>query len=229
MFYLLNKQGSNFRGINQRSRLFWCHKQILCSFLFLPYSLGRKCVVHLCGVWAGNPLTSVQFSHSVMSYSLWFHGLQHARLPCPSQTPGACSNSCPLTQWRHLTIPSSVTPFSSCLQSFPTSGSFPVSQFFELGDQSIGVSTSASVLPMNIQDWFPLGLTGLSPCSSRDSQESSPIPKFKSIDSSALSFLYSPSFTFIHDYWICIQWVANFVNKSFEPEAKAKTFTKTQM
>ena len=81
---LLNRQGSNYRGINQRSRLFWCHKQILCSFLFLAYSLGRKYVVHLCGVWAANPLTSVQFSHSVMSYSLWFHWLQHAKLPCPS-------------------------------------------------------------------------------------------------------------------------------------------------
>ena len=160
---LLNRQGSNYRDINQRSRLL-CHKQILCSFLFLPYSLSRKCVVHLCRVWAGNPLTSVQFSHSVMSYSLWFHGLQHAKLPCPSQTPGACSNSCPSTQWCHLTISSSVIPFSSCLQSFPASGSFPVSQFFASGGQSIWVLASASVLPMNIQDWFPLGWTGLSPC-----------------------------------------------------------------
>ena len=104
---------------------------------------------------------SFKFSHSVLSDSLWPHGLQHARLPCPSPTPEACSNSCPLSGWCHPTILSSVVPFFSCLQSFPMSGSFPMSQFFPSGDQSIGVSTSASVLPMNIQDWFPLGLTGL--------------------------------------------------------------------
>ena len=88
-------------------------------------------------------------------------GLQRARLPCPSSTPRACSNSCPSSQWCHPTISSSVTPFSSCLQSFPALGSFPVSQFFTSGGQSIGVSASASVLPVNIQDWFPLGLIGL--------------------------------------------------------------------
>ena len=94
-----------------------------------------------------------------MSNSLQSHRLQHARLPCPSLSPGVCSNSCPLSQWCHPTISSSVAPFSSCLQSFPASGSFPVSQLFTSGGQSIGAS--ASVLPMNIQDWFPLGLTGL--------------------------------------------------------------------
>ena len=104
-------------------------------------------------------LQSVQFRHSVVSDSLWPHGLQHTRLPCPSPTPGACSNSCPLSHWCHPTISSSVIS-SSCLQSFPTSGSFLVGQFFSSGGQSIGVSASASVLPMNIQDWFPLGLTG---------------------------------------------------------------------
>ena len=103
---------------------------------------------------------SVQFSCSVMSESLWPHGLQHARLPCPSPTPGACSNSCPLSRWCHPSISSSVIPFFSCLQSFPASGSFAMSQFFTSGGQSIGVSASASVLPMNIQDWFPLGWTG---------------------------------------------------------------------
>ena len=103
----------------------------------------------------------IQFSHSVVSDSLQPHGLQHARPPCPSPTPGACSNSCPLSWWCHPTISSSIVPFSSCLQSFPASGSFPMSQFFSSGSQSIGVSASASVLPMNIQDWFPLGLTGL--------------------------------------------------------------------
>ena len=104
------------------------------------------------------PDQSVQFSHSVMSNSLQPHGLQHARLPCPSPTPRA--NSCPLSRWCHPTISSSVVPFSSCLQSFPASGSFPMSQFFASGGQCIGVSASASVLPMNIQDWFPLGRTG---------------------------------------------------------------------
>ena len=100
-----------------------------------------------------------QFSCSVLSNSLQPHGLQHTRLPCPSPTPRTCSNSCPSSQWSHPTILSSVVPFSSCLQSFPASESFPVSQFFTSGGQSLGVSASASVLPMNIQDWFPLGWT----------------------------------------------------------------------
>ena len=95
-----------------------------------------------------------------MCDSLRPHGLQHARLPCPSPSPGACSNSWPLSRWCLPTISSSAIPFSSCLQSFPASGSFPVSQFFTSGSQSIGVSASASVLPMNSQDWFSLGWTG---------------------------------------------------------------------
>ena len=102
-----------------------------------------------------------QFSCSIVSDSLWPHGLQHARLPCPSPTPRAYSNSCPLNQCCHPAISSSVVPFSSCLQSFLASGSFPVSQSFASGGQSIGVSASASDLPMNIEDWFPSGLTGL--------------------------------------------------------------------
>ena len=101
------------------------------------------------------------FSCSVMSNSWLPHGLQHAWLRCPSPTPGACSNSCLLSRWCYPTISSSVIPFSSCLQSFPTSGSFQMSQFFASGGQSIGASASASVLPMNIQDWFPLGFTSL--------------------------------------------------------------------
>ena len=96
-----------------------------------------------------------------MSDSLWPHGLQHARLPCPPPTPWAFSNSCPSSQWCHPTISSSsIIPFFSHLQSFPASESFPMSQFFPSGGQSIGISASASVLPMNIQDWFPLGLIG---------------------------------------------------------------------
>ena len=101
-----------------------------------------------------------QFSCSVVSDSLQLHGPQHSRLPCPSPTPGACSNSCPSSRWCHPTISSSVVPFS-CLQSSPASGSFPMSQFFVSGSQSIRASVLASVLPMNTQDWFPLGLTGL--------------------------------------------------------------------
>ena len=101
----------------------------------------------------------VQFSHSVVSNSLRPYGLQQARPPCPSPTPGVDSNSCPLSRWCHPTISSSVIPFSSCLQSFPASGSFQMSQFFTSGSQSIGVSASASVLPMNIHNWFPLGWT----------------------------------------------------------------------
>ena len=103
----------------------------------------------------------VQFSCSVISDSLRPHGLQHARPPCPLLTPGAYSNSCPLSWWCHPTISSSVIPFSSHLQSFPASGSFPMSQFFASGGKSIGVSASASVLPTNIQDWFASGWTGL--------------------------------------------------------------------
>ena len=102
---------------------------------------------------------SVKFSRSVMSDSLRPHRLQHTRPPCPSPTPRVYSNSCPLNQWCHPTILSSVVPFSSCLQSFLASRSFQISQLFTSGGQSIGVSSSVSVLPMNIQDWFPLGWT----------------------------------------------------------------------
>ena len=106
------------------------------------------------------PISSVQFSSVAQScMTLQPHGLQHTILPCPSPTPGAYSNSCPLSRWCHLTVSSSVVPFFSHLQSFPISGSFQMSQFFTSGGQSIGVSASTSVLPMNIQDWFPLGWT----------------------------------------------------------------------
>ena len=145
--------------------------------------------------------SSVQFSHSVVSDSFRPHEPQHARPPCTSPTPGVHLNPCPLCQWFHLTISSSVIPFSSCPQSFPTSGSFPMSQFFTSGGQSIGVSASTLGPPMNTQDWSPQnGLVG-PPCSPRDSQESFPTPQFKSINSSSLSFLYSPTLTSIQDYW----------------------------
>ena len=145
---------------------------------------------------------SVQFSHSVGSNSLRPHGLLHTRPPCPSLTPQAYSNSCPLSQWCHPTISSSVVPYSSCLQSFPASRSFPMSQFFASGGQSIGASTLASISPSSEYsglisfriDWFDL-------LAVQGTQESSPTPQFKSINSSAFSFLYSPTLTSIHDYW----------------------------
>ena len=117
-------------------------------------------------------LISWLFSCSVVSDFLWPHGLQHTRLPCLSPTLGAYSNSCPSSLWCHPTISSSVVPFSSCLQSFPTSGSFPMSQLFTSGGQSIGASASASVLPMTIQDRFPLGLTGWISLQSKGLQKS---------------------------------------------------------
>ena len=106
-------------------------------------------------------LFTIQFSHSVKYNSLQPHGPQYARIPCPSLSPGVCTNSCPSSRWCHPTILSSVVPFSSCLQTFPASGSFPMSQFFAPGGLSIGAT--ASVFPMNSQGWFPLGLTGLIP------------------------------------------------------------------
>ena len=113
-----------------------------------------------CGYWALKVFSSAQFSHSVMSDSLWPHEPQHVRAPCPSPTAGIYPNPCLLSWWCHPTIPSSVVPFSSCPQSFPALGSFQMSQLFASGGQSIGVSASTSVLPMNTQDWSPLGWTG---------------------------------------------------------------------
>ena len=135
-----------------------------------------------------------------MSDSLQPHELQHDRLSYPSPSPGVFSNSCPLNHWCHPIISSSVIPFSSCPQSFPESGSFLMSQLFTSGGQSIGHSASPLVLPMNIQDWFPLdGLVwSYSP---RDSQEFSPAPQFISINSLALSLFYGPTLTFVQDYW----------------------------
>ena len=151
--------------------------------------------------WYSAQFSSVQFSQSVVSDSLRPHEPQHAKPPCPSPTPGVYSNSSPLSQWCHPTISSSVIPFSSCLQSFPASGSFQISQLFTSDGQAIGLSASASVLPVNTQDWSPLASTVGSPCSPRDSQESSPTPQFKSINFSVLSFLYSPNLTSLCDYW----------------------------
>ena len=134
-----------------------------------------------------------------MSDSWRPHGMRHTMLPCPSPTPWTYSNSFPENQWCHPTISSSVLPFFTCLQYFPASGSFPVSQFYASGGPITGAS--ASVLPTNSQGWFLLGWTGWISFQSRDSQESSSTPQFKRNNSLVLSFLYSPTLTFIHDYW----------------------------
>ena len=141
---------------------------------------------------------TLQFSCSVMSDSLQPHGLQHTRLSCPSPTPRSSSISCPLSRWCHATISSSVVPF--CLQSFQTSGSFQMSQLFVLGGQSIGISASTAVIPMNIQDWFPLGCTGWTFLLSKGCSKVFSNTTIKSINSLALNFLYSPTLTSIHDY-----------------------------
>ena len=122
-------------------------------------------------------------------------------LPCLSPTPGACSISCPSSQWCYPAISSSVVPVSTCLQSFPASGSFPMSQFFASNGQSIGASASASVLPMNIQDWFPLRLTGLISLQSKGFSRVFSNTTVQKHHSSVLSFLYSPTLASIPDYW----------------------------
>jgi len=146
-------------------------------------------------------ISSIQFSRSVMSYSLRPYWLQHARLPSPSPTPGIHPNSCPLSRWCHPTISSSVVPFSSCPQSFPASGSLPMSQLLASGGQSIGVSASTSVLPMNTQDWYPLGWTGWISLLSKGLWRVFSNTIVQKHQSLALSFLYSPTLTSIHDHW----------------------------
>ena len=146
-------------------------------------------------------ISSAQLSCSVMFDSLRPHEPQHSRRPCPSATPGIHPNPCPLCRWCHPTISFSVVPFSSFPQSFPASGFFQMSQHSTAGGQSIGLSASTSILSMNTQDWSALGWTCWISLQSKGSQESSSTPQFKSINSSALSFLYSPTLTFIHDFW----------------------------
>ena len=142
------------------------------------------------------PFSSIQFSHSVVSDSLQPHESQHTRPPCPS-TPGVHSDSCLSSLWCHSAISFSVVPFSSCPQSLPPSESFPMSQLFTWGSHSTGVSALASFLPKK-SDLLQNGLVG-SPCSPRDSQESSPTPQFKSINSSVFSLLHSPTLASIYD------------------------------
>ena len=139
--------------------LSWSNYNYSALALPIPMCLFFKYSTNIFSILWMDLHDSVQFSHLVMSDSLWLHGLQHANPPCPLSTPRVYSNSCPLSWWCHPTISSSVVPLSSHLQSFPASGSFKMSQFFISGNQSIGVSALVSVLPMNIQDWFPLEWT----------------------------------------------------------------------
>ena len=143
---------------------------------------------------------SVQFSCSVVSGFLWPHGLQHTKPPCPSPTPRGNSNSCPLSQWCHPIVSSSVIPFSSHLQSFPASGSFQMNQFFASGGQSIGVLASASVLPVNIQDWFPLRWAGWISLQSKGLSgvfSNTTVQKHQCFSTQ----LYGPTLSSVHDYW----------------------------
>ena len=151
------------------------------------------CICQLSFKWLFN-----QFSHSVVS--LQPHELQHARPPCPSPTPGVYSNSCPSSWWYHPTISSTVSPFSSCLQSFPESGSFQMRQLFASGGQSIGVSASTSVLPKNTQGWSPLEWTGRISLQSKGLSRvfsNTTVPKHQFF----LAQLYYPTLTSIHEYW----------------------------
>ena len=141
------------------------------------------------------------FSRSVVSNSLWRHGLQHSRLSCPSLSSKVCLISWPLSWWCHPAISSSVSPFSSCLQSFLASGSFLMSQLFTSGGRSIGASALASVLPMNIQGWFSLGLTGLISLLSKGLSRvfsSTTVQEFKFFGAQPC---YGPTLTSVHDYW----------------------------
>ena len=162
----------------------WCNRvglNILCFFHYFCCNMDFSIHSSMRGVLTSVcKIPSLLFSRSVVSDSLQPHGLQHSRLPCPSLSCWACLNSCPLSQWCHPTILSSVAPFSSCLQSFPASGSFLMSQLFISGGPSIGASAPVSVLLVNIQGWLPLGLPGFISLQSKDSQELSPTPQFKS-------------------------------------------------
>ena len=172
------------------------------SHILLKTKSSIKEVESTIKIWCFSySMNSHQFSSAsqlCLAATLWTAACQASMSNTKSQ---ACSNSCSLCRWCHPNVSSSVVPFFSCLQSFPASRSFPVSQFFTSGGQSIRVLASTSFLPMNIQDWFSLWYNDWISLSPRDSQESSPTPKFKSIDSSALSFLYGPTLIFIHDYW----------------------------
>ena len=171
----------------------YLHQYHFCHLLCIPFM--SESTPH------PEDFSSVQLGCSFVSDSLQPHEPQHARPPCPSPTPRLYSNSCPSSRWHHPAISSSVIPFSSCPQSLPASGSFPMNQLFAWGGQSIGVSASASVLPMNTQDWPPLGWTG---CISLQSKGLSRVFSNITVQKhhfSALSFLHSPTLTSIYDHW----------------------------
>ena len=144
---------------------------------------------------------SIQFSHSVVSDSLWPHESQHARPPCPTPTPRVHSNSCPPSWQCHPAISSSVIPFSSCPQSLPASESFPMSQLFAWGGQSVGVSALASVFPMNTQDWSPLGWTGWICLQSKGLSRVFSNTTVQKHQFFSAQLLHSPTLTSIHDHW----------------------------
>ena len=172
--------------------------------------LGRKVMTNLDSIFKSRDITlptkfclvsSVQFSHSVVSDSLRLHESQHTRPPCPSPTPRVHSDSHPSSSWCHPAISSSVGPFSSCPQSLPASESFPMSQLFAWGGQSTGVSALASFLPKNTQDWSPLEWTGWISLQSKGLSRVFSNTTVQSINSSVLSLLHSPTLTSIHDHW----------------------------
>ena len=156
IFLFQKREVGKKKGLCNESQISLKHKASSIKPQGLRITLFGLMLCHPVPLGGYYPHDSVQLSRSVISHSLWPHVLQHTRPPCPSPIPGACSNSCPSSWWCHPTISSSVVPFLSCLQSCPSSGSFPMSQFFPLGSQSIGASAFASVLLMNMQDWFPL-------------------------------------------------------------------------
>ena len=178
------------------------------SKLHYHVNKGTKIYTNVLSLWKKQgisnriSLLTLQFSSvHLLSPTLQPHGLQHTKIPCSLPTPGACSNSCPLSPWFHPTISSSVVPFSSCLQSFPASGSFPKSQFFSSGGQRIGVSASESVLPMIIQDWFPSGWTGWISLLSKGLLRVFSNTTVQKHQFFRAQLLYSPTFTSIHDSW----------------------------
>ena len=176
------------------------HHNLSCYSLPVDIVISCTCMFAACVFFVGKGGGSVQFRRPVMS-SLRPHGLQHARLPCTSPSSRRCSNSCPLSRWCHPTISSTVVPFS-CLQYFSASGSFLMNWVFASVGQSIGASASTSVLPMNVQGWFSLGLIGsISLLSKGLSRVFTSTTVWRNIDSSALSVFYCASLTYIQDYW----------------------------
>ena len=173
----------------------WCHTKH-----YLTIAIKGQANFHS-AINAVPSLAHHHFNSSVISDSLQPHGVQDVSFPCLSWNPGVCSNSCPLSQWCHPTISSSVVPFSSYLQSFPASESFQMSQFFISGGQSIGTSTSTSVLPMNIQDWFPLGLTGGISLQSKGLSRAFSNTAIQKHQFFGASILYGPTLRSICDYW----------------------------